>query len=523
MAAPAAFKVTYATLSAQNDELHAAFDTALASVRSRLGGRTPIVLGGRAMFRDTTISIHSPTDSRIVVEHATCASKQDVVTAIRTARDGARVWAQTPWQTRVEILRRAADLISERRYELAAWTVIEIGKNRLEALGEIEEAADLVRYYCQQMEEYSGFERPMLHLAENELTRSVMKPYGVFLVIAPFNYPLALSAGPAGAALVAGNAVVVKPSSRAPLLAVAFADILRSAGIPDGVTSVLTGRGDDLGDALIDSDDVDGLVFTGSYAVGMSIYRRFARAYARPCITEMGGKNATIVGRADVALAAEGIARSAFGFGGQKCSACSRVFVLRTLYDSLVAELKMRAESLVIGDPEDRRTFLGPLIHPGKVVEYETIVREAARVGQVVSGGHVLRDDTLRFGHFVTPTVITGVPDHHPIMKDELFVPLVSVSPVDSLEEGLERANALPYGLTAGFFSNDADEIERFLAGVQAGVVYVNRAAGATTGAWPGVQPFGGWKGSGSTGKAGGGPYYLPQFLREQSQTVVRR
>ena len=267
-----------------------------------------------------------------------------------------------------------------------------------------------------------------------------------------------------------------------------------------------------------------GLTFTGSYAVGMSIYRQFAGAYPKPVICEMGGKNPAIVSdRADLDVAADGVARSAFGLSGQKCSACSRVYAQRDVFDAFVAKLAERAGSLSVGDPTARDVYLGPVISAESVERFERAVEHArtprARWWPAVPC--CAATGAFPDGYYLAPTVVTGLPADDWIFRDELFVPLVAVAPYDTLDEALALANDTDLGLTAGFFSADPGEVERFLDEIQAGVVYVNRAAGATTGAWPGVQPFGGWKGSGTGGKAGGGLYYVQQYLREQSRTVV--
>jgi 1-pyrroline-5-carboxylate dehydrogenase len=232
----------------------------------------------------------------------------------------------------------------------------------------------------------------------------------------------------------------------------------------------------------------------------------------------MGGKNPTIVAAsADLDAAAAGIASSAFGFSGQKCSACSRVIVLDEVHDELVGKLAARAAEMAVGDPADRDAYTGPVIDERAVERFTAAVAEAERDGHVAAGGTVLDLP----GHFVAPTVVTGLPAGHRLTRDELFVPFVTVTRVGSYDEALAEANAIDYGLTAGVFSRDDGELARFLDEIEAGVVYVNRRAGATTGAWPGFQTFCGWKSSGSTGKGGLGPYYVQQFMREQSRTVV--
>lgn len=511
------FRVTYATLSADNEELHAAYDEGLKLARSWFGATLPTYVRGEARTSGETFTLSSPGDTSLTLCTVHSAMPQDITDAVAAAKAAFPAWAARPWQERVALLRRAADLISERSNELGALMSTEVGKNRLEALGDVEETADLIRYYCTQVEANDGFAKPMDTLTDREKTSSVLRPHGVWGVISPFNFPMALSGGPAGAALVAGNTVVLKPSPQGSFTAAKLYECLRDAGVPADVFHVLNG-GDEVGAAIVEHLDVDGLTFTGSYAVGMSIYRKFASAYPKPVICEMGGKNPAIVSaRADLDVAADGVMRSAFGFTGQKCSACSRVYVQREVYPEFLEKLAERARGIVVGDPTDRSVYMGPVIDADAVERFTKAVASAREKGRVVAGGEVIESK----GHFVQPTVVTDLPTDDPLFRDELFVPFVAVAPVDTMEEALKLANSTELGLTAGFFSADDAEVGQFLDTIEAGVVYVNRAAGATTGAWPGVQPFGGWKGSGSSGKAGGGLYYVQLFMREQSRTVV--
>ncbi|HEY0936655.1 MAG TPA: aldehyde dehydrogenase family protein [Trebonia sp.] len=516
------FRVTYATLSADNEELQAAYDAGLRLATTWLGTTVSGYLSGKPLAGGPLFTVTSPGDLSLTLGQVHAATPADVGDAVSAASAAAPRWARTPWPERIAVLRAAADLISERSNELAALMSLEVGKNRLEALGDVEEAADLIRYYCQQVEDSDGFTAPMGTLNPREQNTSVLRPFGVWAVISPFNFPMALAAGPAGAALAAGNTVVLKPSPQGSLTAVKLYECFRDAGLDPDVLHLLPG-GDETGAALVAHPGVDGLTFTGSYAVGMSIYRQFATAYPKPVLCEMGGKNPAIVSaRADLDVAAAGVSRSAFGLSGQKCSACSRVYVQRDVLEEFTAKLAERAGSLVVGDPTSREAFLGPVISAESVARFEAAVEHARTHGDVVAGGRVLRGaGALPEGYYLAPTVVTGLPHGDRLLRDELFVPLVVVAPYDTLDEALALANDTDLGLTAGFFSADPGEIEQFLDQIEAGVVYVNRAAGATTGAWPGVQPFGGWKGSGSGGKAGGGLYYVQQYLREQSRTVV--
>jgi 1-pyrroline-5-carboxylate dehydrogenase len=419
-------------------------------------------------------------------------------------------------------MRRMADMISERQMELAALMGIEVGKNRLEALGDVEETADLIRYYCDQIQANDGFDHHMGNLGDSTVhTRSVLKPHGVWGIISPFNFPMALSGGPAGGALVAGNAVVYKPSSDAPLCGVKLAEIADLAGLPRGVFNMVSGPGATVGAELQENEGVDGLLFTGSYQIGYKgVFKTFSKAFPKPVIVEMGGKNPAIVSaQADLEEAAEGVMRSAFGFAGQKCSACSRVYVQAPVYDAFLEALLAKTKAISIGDPTERKVWLGPLVNAKAKAKYEAAIAEAKRDGRILAGGEVLTGRGTDL--YVAPTIVADLPADHRIWREELFVPLVAVAKVATLDEAIERANDTIYGLTAGFFSDDGEEIDRFEESIEAGVIYINRRAGATTGAWPGIQPFGGWRASGTTGKASGGLYYVQQFMREQSQTLV--
>jgi 1-pyrroline-5-carboxylate dehydrogenase len=332
---------------------------------------------------------------------------------------------------------------------------------------------------------------------------------------------MALAAGPSSAALVAGNCVVFKPAHLGVFTGLKLYEIYMAAGVPKGVFHYLSGPGSVVGDEIVNHPDVAGITFTGSYEVGMGIYKGFAKDYPKPVVCEMGGKNPAIVSdKADLDKATDGVLRSAFGFGGQKCSANSRVYVHRSVHDEFVRLLKEKTEKIKVGNPLDKDVYLGPVIDEGAVATFEEAAAEAKKNGTVVTGGERLTEGEFAKGNFVQPTVVQA-PEDSWIWKKELFVPFVTVAPYDDLGDAISKANDTEYGLTAGFYSEDRAEIDTWLNSIEAGVIYVNRRAGATTGAWPGVQPFGGWKGSGTTGKAGGGPYYVQQYLREQSRTVI--
>ena len=524
MTAPSAprIKITYATLRNDNEQLHQDYEAGLVRARTLLGGYHRNFVAGTERDGEGAFEKRSPIDGTVMGTFAR-GTRRDVQDAVAAARAAFPSWGYRPWKERVAIMRRVADVISERQMEFAALMSLEVGKNRLEAIGDVEETADLIRWSCDMVERNDGFDHVMGNLGDATVhTRSVLKPYGTWAVISPFNFPMALSGGPAGGALVAGNTVIYKPSSDAPLTGVCLTQAMRDAGIPDGVFNLVMGPGETVGAELQENEGVDGIIFTGSFEVGWHLYKNFARRFPKPVIVEMGGKNPAIVSsKADLDEAAEGVMRSAFGFGGQKCSANSRVYVERSVRDEFVRLLAAKTEQLTIGDPTQRQHWLGPLINQRAVDRYEQAVAEARRDGRVYLGGERLTQEPLDKGFYVEPTVVGELPPDHRLLRDELFVPFTAVAPVDSIDEALRLANENVLGLTAGFYSEDQAEVQAFLERIEAGVIYVNRRAGATTGAWPGIQPFGGWKGSTATGKAGGGFYYVQQFLREQSQTVV--
>src|SRR5690349_18314939 len=516
-------KITYATLRADNEQLHANYEAGLAEAKTLLGGHHRNVIDGKERAGDGESTVRSPIDRDIVVGQFAIGTRKDVQDAIDAARRAQPGWFALGWEKRIEIIRKAAELISQRQMVYGGLMAIEVGKNRLEALGEVEEAADLIRYYAKTAEDNDYYDHPMDSLGDAAVhTRSILRPHGVFAVISPFNFPMALAAGPTAAAMLAGNTVVFKPSSAAPISGVKLVEAYRDAGVPDGVINLVMGPGETVGAELRENPGIDGIVFTGSYEVGFDLYKTFSKRFPKPTIVEMGGKNPAVVSRkADLEEAAEGIIRSAFGFGGQKCSANSRVYVEKPVHDELVKLLVEKTEAITIGDPLLRENWLGPIVDQRAVDRHQQAVSEARRDGRVFVGGERLSDHGMDRGYYVEPTVVGNLPADHRLFKDELFAPLTAVHAVDSFDEAIRLANDTVYGLTAGVYSEDQGEVQKFLDTSQAGVLYVNRRAGATTGAWPGVQAFGGWKGSGSTGKAGLSMYYVAQFLREQSHTVV--
>lgn len=523
-ATPKVPRITYATLKVTpNDDK--AYDEAVEQARAKLGNHYPMFINGEKRAATGEEMVHvCPIDTSIIVSYFPKGTSDDVKVAIAAAREAYPKWAATPYKDRIRILRKAADLMIERRFELSAWMAFEVGKNRAESLAEVNEAAELVRYYCGQMEINKGFLRPLESPGPGQETESILRPFGVWAVIGPWNFPVALTTGMSAGVLAAGNTAVFKPSSDSPLLGYELCRAFVDADVPRGVYNFVTGPGATVGAELQNNPGVDGLVFTGSKDVGMQVYHGFAKDYPKPVIAEMGGKNPAIVtANADLDQAAEGVMRAAFGFGGQKCSACSRVYVDRRVKGKFLELLRDYTQKYVkVGDPTRKETFLGPIINKAAVETYQRAAEEAKRDGaKFISGGSTPQGAEYGNGYFVEPAIVDGLPTTHRLFKEELFVPFVVVAGVESFDEALKLANASEFGLCAGIYTKDKKEMQTFFDRIQAGVTYANRRAGATTGAWPGVNSFGGWKGSGSTGKSGLGPYYVQQFMREQSRWIV--
>jgi len=519
--AATAQKITYTATPDQIEAMHQSFDEALDRVHQAFGKTYPIVIDGEDRTGRASFDVVAPANTSLVLARMQKGASADVNDAVLAAKAGFPAWSSRPWRERVAIIRAGAEKVRERKFDLAAIMILECGKSRAEAIGEIEEGADLLDYYARQVEQADGFTLKMESLDPKEQNESVLRPFGVWAILSPFNFPHALAAGPMGGALVAGNTVVFKPASATALSGYELFRTLIDAGVPADALQFVTGGGEQVGEALVTHPDVDGAVFTGSKEVGLELYRSFSTVFPKPIITEMGGKNPTIVTRnADLGKAVEGVVRSAFGFSGQKCSACSRVYVVEPIYDAFMDRLVTRTNELVVGDPSDRHVFMGPVIDAIAVERFEEAAA-LANTGTVRTGGTRLTTDGMEKGTFVAPTIVDDLPLDHELFKRELFLPFLAVGQVASLDEALHEANATEYGLTAGIFTEDESEIETFFDRIVAGVVYANRKGGATTGAWPECQPFCGWKGSGSSGKGALGPYYVMQFLREQSRTIV--
>ncbi len=523
MAAKKQFKITYSTLGADMEKFHREFDRALDKVREHFGESHPHYINNQAVAgAGQTFASKSPVDTRVDLAYFREGTSDEVDAAVRAAKEAFPKWAATDYQKRAKIIQKAAALIRKDKFTLAAIMAFEVGKNRLESMGDVEESADLLDYYAKQLLDAKGFVKPLAKLNPKEDTRSVLRPYGVWAMIAPFNFPLALPTGMSAGVLLGGNTLVYKSSVDTPWITGRLAEIYIAAGMPPGVVNFVAGDRH-MGNILISHPLLNGIVFTGSKAVGMKIFQEFNRDYIKPVILELGGKNPAIVmPSADLDIASDGVMKSAFGLQGQKCSACSRVYVHKKVKDKFLELLLRKTAGIKIGDPVERDVFMGPVVNQKAYDKFAAAVEEARRDGTILTGGRQLREGDFANGYFVEPTIVDHLPRDHRIFKEELFLPFLAVGEIESLEEGVQLSNNVEYGLTAGIYTKNKKELDYFFDNIEAGVTYANRRSGATTGAWPGVNSFCGWKGSGGSGKGGCGPYYVQQFMREQSRTIQK-
>lgn len=509
-------RVTYSNIGVDFSPLHAHLDALIPDFEASVLGRdwaTEFATGALA-------TVASPIDPALELGRFPVSTPADIKAAIAAARKGARLWNASSVEDRLAFAARWKAVLAEEKYQLGLAALYEIGKSRMEAIGEAEEAVDMLDYYPSELRNNNGYRRPMNELVANETATSVLRPYGVFAVVAPFNFPVALSIGMITGALLGGNSVVFKPSPECQLTGLLIADTLKKAGLPEGVFTVVLG-GADVGEFLTKDSGIDGVAFTGSHKTGMSIFRHMAlQPWMKPVIAEMGGKNpAYVTAKADLNRAAQGVVRSAFGLQGQKCSACSVVYVDNSVKDEFIRRASTFAATLVVGDPRRAETFMGPVYGQKTTERFRASVAQARAEGRVHFGGDHI--DGLPENYFSPAIVELDSPGN--LTREELFMPFVVVRGVEGLEAALAEGNDISYGLSAGIFTEDAKELQYFLDHAEAGVLYANRASGATTGAWPGAQPFCGWKGTGVSGKGGLGAYFLPQFMREQSHTIMTK
>ena len=508
---------TYIKMVERNEEdlFHKKFDESVLSVTKLLDKEYPNLVNGEVFEEEKLVHL-SPLDAKTQIGKFQMSTKETSERAVKIARENYRSWYSKGYLARAQIFLKAADLLSQEKFEFSALLSYENGKNRYEAFGDVDEAIDFLRYYALNLIENQGFERFTGTAYYGEDSKSVMKPYGVFLVIAPFNF-FSITVGMVSGPLITGNSVILKPSSDIPLSSFKFVELMHKAGVPRANLIYLSGSGGRVGRTLYTDDGVDGIVFTGSRNIGTKIYKESQEKRPKVAITEMGGKDTIIVTqKCDIDKAVEGVARSAFGYNGQKCSACSLALIDRKIYDTFKKKLVEFSSKFTIDDPRKKGTFAGPVINREAYDKFQKIMDTVPKEKILLGGKRISRD-----GFYVENTILDNVGDPN-IERVELFLPILALKPVDSLSEAVEFVNSMEYGLTGGIFSEDKKEIDYYFNNADVGVIYANRRRGGSTGAMVGSQPFVGWKMSGTSGKGTGSFYYLQQFLREQAQTIVR-
>jgi len=490
-----------------------AMERALARVRARLGHEYDLLIAGRReKTGDLLKSLNPSKPNEVVGVHnkATAALARE---AVEAAHAYFPQWAAVPAETRAGILLRAAELFRQRKLEFDAWLVYEAGKTWPEADADVSEAIDFCEYYARQMLRLAKPD-PLVQLP-GEKDELFYLPLGVGVVVPPWNFPLAIMVGMTTAALVAGNTVVIKPSSDTPTIAAKFAEVLLDAGFPPSSFSMLVGSGAVVGDVLVEHPLTRFVAFTGSKEVGLRINElaakpRKGQIWIKRVIAEMGGKDAIIVDReADLDSAVKGVLWSAFGFQGQKCSACSRAIVDAAVYDQFLEKLKAEVAALKVGSAEEPGNYMGPVINEGAMKSILDYVEIGKKEGRLVAGGSRGPGD----GYFVQPTVIADIDSKARIFQEEIFGPVLAVAKARDFEHALELANDSEYGLTGAVYTKNKEKIARARDKFFVGNLYINRKC---TGAMVGAHPFGGFNMSGTDSKAGG-PDYLLQFLQAKS------
>jgi 1-pyrroline-5-carboxylate dehydrogenase len=489
------------------EENIAAMRAALEKVRGELGREYPLVIGGERIKTGSTLESINPANRTEVIGRFHKATKELAGRAVETAYQTFETWRNVSAAERAQLLFRVAELMRQRKHELSAWMIYEVAKTWPEADGDTAEAIDFLEFYGREMLRYIG-EQPLVPLKGEENHLEYI-PLGVGAVIPPWNFPCAIMAGMTAAAIVTGNTVVLKPSSDAPAIAYKFFELLEEAGLPPGVVNFMTGSGAEVGDVVVDHPKTRFIAFTGSKEVGLRINERAAKVqngqlWIKRVVAEMGGKDAIIVAEdADLEEAATGVVQSAFGFQGQKCSACSRAIIDARVYDPMIEKIAERTAKIKVGPPTDNAMTMSAVINEKAFKSINGYVEKGkAEGGRVIAGGGSDGEQ----GFFIEPTVIADVKAGSTIEQEEIFGPVLALIKANSYDEALRIANDTQFGLTGAVYSTDEAKIERARREFHVGNLYFNRKC---TGAMVGVHPFGGFNMSGTDSKAGGRDYLL--------------
>jgi 1-pyrroline-5-carboxylate dehydrogenase len=490
-----------------NERNAAAMRAALEKVKGELGREYPLVIGGERINTEAKLNSINPANRTQVVGKFQKATKDLAHRAVETAYETFQSWRNTPSDERAQLLFRVAELIRSRKHEMSAWMIHEVAKSWPEADGDTAEAIDFLEFYGREMLRYAG-PQPLTKMTGEDNHLQYI-PLGVGAVIPPWNFPLAIMAGMTAAAIVTGNTVVLKPSSDAPTIAYKFFELLEEAGMPAGVVNFMTGSGAEVGDVVVDHPKTRFIAFTGSKEIGLRINERAARTppeqlWIKRVVAEMGGKDAIIVAEdADLDEAAMGVVQSAFGFQGQKCSACSRAIIDARVYDPMIEKIAALTAKIKVGDPTDTGTAMSAVINEKAFNSINGYVEKGkAEGGRVVAGGGADGEQ----GFFIEPTVIADVKAGATIEQEEIFGPVLAVIKANDYDDALRIANDTQFGLTGAVYSADEAKLERARREFHVGNLYLNRKC---TGAFVGVHPFGGFNMSGTDSKAGGRDYLL--------------
>ncbi len=500
-------------------ENKAAMESALSQVQAELGREYPVLIDGQKISMDAKFHSINPARKEQIVgafSDADTDAETLVNKAIDAATEAFESWRKVSAEERAAYLFKAADIIRERKHYFSAWMVYEVGKTWAEADGDTAEAIDFLEFYGREMIRWSQ-EQPVTPSPLPEKNTFEYIPLGVGAIIPPWNFPLAIMAGMTMSAVVTGNTTILKPSPDAPTIAFKFMEVLEEIGLPKGVVNFVAGSGTAVGELMVAHPKTRFISFTGSRAVGLHIYEEAAKTrdgqkWMKRVVAEMGGKDAIVVAddAADLDDVAKGVVASAFGFQGQKCSACSRLIVDKTVHDELVEKVVALTEKLKLGDPAESDTSLSAVINQKSFDKTKSYIQKGIEQGgTVVAGGGVSGDE----GFFVTPTVITNVKPLTTIEQEEIFAPVLAVIKADDYEHALQIANDTDYGLTGSVYSADEERLEQARVDFHVGNLYLNRKC---TGALVGVNPFGGFNMSGTDSKAGGREYLL-QFMQGKS------
>lgn len=480
---------------------------ALDKVKRELGREYPLVIGGERIHTGDTLDSINPANRSEVVGKFHKATKDLANKAVETAAEAFKTWRTVPAAERAQLLFRVAELMRTRKHEFSAWMIYEVAKTWPEADGDTAEAIDFLEFYGREMLRY-GSDQPLVKI-QGEDNKMDYIPLGVGAVIPPWNFPCAIMAGMTAAAIVTGNTVVLKPSSDAPAIAYKFFELLEEAGLPPGVVNFMTGSGAEVGDVVVDHPQTRFIAFTGSKEVGLRINERAAKAqpgqlWIKRVVAEMGGKDAIIVADdADLDEAATGVVQSAFGFQGQKCSACSRAIIDARVYDPMIEKIAERTAKIKLGNPTDQVNNMSAVINEKAFKTINGYIEKGkAEGGRVIAGGGSDGEQ----GFFIEPTVIADVKAGSTIEQQEIFGPVLAVIKANDYDDALRIANDTEFGLTGAVYSSDEAKLDRARHEFHVGNLYLNRKC---TGALVGVHPFGGFNMSGTDSKAGGRDYLL--------------